>query len=210
MPKSNRIFARFYPWIARASERGGGRRHRARLLAGLEGRVIEVGAGNGLNFAHYPEGVLEVIAIEPEPHLRELAREAAARARTRVRVIEGFAEDLPAADGEFDAAVASLMLCSVADQAVVLREIRRAVRPAGELRFYEHVVSENPRSARVQRLADATFWPRIAGGCHCSRDTLAAIGLAGFEVERHEAAEFKLGAGLAPALPHVLGLARRI
>jgi hypothetical protein len=102
------------------------------------------------------------------------------------------------------------MLCSVADQAVVLREIRRAVRPAGELRFYEHVVSENPRSARVQRLADATFWPRIAGGCHCSRDTLAAIGLAGFEVERHEAAEFKLGAGLAPALPHVLGLARRI
>lgn len=210
MPDTRRhhpIFARLYPRIGRAAERGGAAEHRRELLAGLTGSVIEVGAGNGLNFRHYPQGVTRVVAVEPEPYLRELARRAAASAPVPVEVVEGTAESLPARDGEFDAAVASLVLCSVADQAVALREIARALRRSGELRFYEHVVSNRPATARVQRLLDATLYPRLSGGCHCARDTGAAIRAAGFELERLERIPLKPGR-LLPAIPHILGAAR--
>jgi SAM-dependent methyltransferase len=162
------IFARVYPYISRGAEKGGAAEHRRALLAGLQGRVIEVGAGHGLNFAYYPAGVAQVVAVEPEPHLRTLAQAAAKRAPVTVDVESGVAEALPAADGEFDAAVASLVLCSVSDQAVALREIARVLRPGGELRFYEHVVSNRPAMARVQRALDATIYPPLAGGCHTS------------------------------------------
>ena len=197
-----------YPYIARAAEKGGAAEHRRALLAGLAGRVIEVGAGHGLNFAYYPPSVTEVVAVEPEPHLRELARRAAEQAVVSVRVIEGSAEALPATDGEFDAAVVSLVLCSVPDQDAALRAIRRVLRPGGELRFYEHVVSRKPGVARVQRALDATIYPFLAGGCHCARDTGAAIAGAGFEIEREERIAFK-PSRLAPAIPHILGAARR-
>jgi SAM-dependent methyltransferase len=202
------VFARVYPRIGRAAEQGGAAEHRRALLAGLEGRVIEVGAGHGLNFPHYPQGVTQVLAVEPEPHLRELARGAAASAPVPVEVTDGTAEALPAKDGEFDAAVASLVLCSVSDQGVALREIARALRPGGELRFYEHVLSNRPAMARLQRALDATFYPHLAGGCHCARDTGAAIRDAGFEVERLERIPFK-PSRLLPPIPHILGAARR-
>jgi ubiquinone/menaquinone biosynthesis C-methylase UbiE len=201
------IFARLYPRIGRATEQGGGVEHRRALLAGLTGRVIEVGAGHGLNFAHYPRGVTQVLAVEPEPHLRQLARRAAAGAPVPVEVTDGTAEALPARDGEFDAAVASLVLCSVADQRLALREIARALRPGGELRFYEHVISNRPSAARIQRALDATLYPHLAGGCHCARDTGAAIREAGFHVEREERIAFKPNR-LLPPIPHILGTAR--
>lgn len=169
--------------------------------------MIEVGAGHGLNFAHYPAAVTEVVAVEPEPHLRRLAGEAAERAPVPVDVLDGTAEALAAADGEFDAAVVSLVLCSVPDQQVALREIARVVRHGGELRFYEHVVSHRPATARFQRALDATVYPVLAGGCHCGRDTGAAIRQAGFHVEREERIRFK--PRLGPAVPHILGVARR-
>jgi ubiquinone/menaquinone biosynthesis C-methylase UbiE len=124
-----------------------------------------------------------------------------------IEVDEGSAEALPAQDGEFDAAVVSLVLCSVPDQRVALREIARALRPGGELRFYEHVVSERPAIARVERLADATLYPHLSGGCHCARDTGAAIREAGFEVEHEERIPFK-PSRLLPPIPHILGVAR--
>ena len=117
----------------------GRRRAPRRDAAGLTGRVVEVGAGNGLNFGHYPATVTEVVAVEPEPYLRERAEEAARAAPVDVTVVVGLADALPAEDGAFDAAVASLVLCSVPDQAGALAELRRVVRPDGELRFYEHV-----------------------------------------------------------------------
>src|SRR5689334_4100635 len=91
-------------------------RHREELLAGLSGRVIEVGAGVGSNFGRYPSTVDEVVAVEPEPYLRERARSAAAEAPVRIEVVDGVADDLPGGDASFDAAVACLVLCSVPDQ----------------------------------------------------------------------------------------------
>lgn len=202
------MFARLYPRISRGAESSGGAEHRRTLLAGLEGRVIEVGAGHGLNFAHYPGTVRQVVAVEPSPHLRGLAARAASGAPVSVEVRDGTAEHLPAHDGEFDAAVVSLVLCSVSDQRAALREIARVLRAGGELRFYEHVVSNRPSTARIQRALDATVYPHLAGGCHCARDTGAAIRDAGFEVQREERFAFK-ASRIAPAVAHILGTARR-
>lgn len=209
MPQSHRhpLFARVYPRISHTAEQRGAAEHRQKLLAGLEGRVIEVGSGHGLNFPYYPPSVVEVVAVEPEPHLRKLARQAAASASVAVTVTEGAAEDLPFGEGEFDAAVASLVLCSVADQQVALAQMARVLRSGGQLRYYEHVVSRQPLAARVQRLLDATFYPPIAGGCHAARDTGQAIRQAGFQIEREERIAFKPGA-MMPAVPHILGMAR--
>ncbi len=202
------VFARIYPYISRGAERGGAAEHRKALLAGLEGRVIEVGAGHGLNFPYYPQSVTEVVAIEPEPHLCDLARQAAERAPVRVEVRTGTAEALPAGDGEFDAAVASLVLCSVRDQLAALAEISRVLRPGGELRFYEHVVSDRPGWACLQRVLDATIYPPLAGGCHCARDTRTAILNSGFAIAHEQRIAFK-PSPIAPAIPHILGAARR-
>jgi ubiquinone/menaquinone biosynthesis C-methylase UbiE len=200
------VFARLYSRLSPGVERKGGAEHRAELLDGVAGRVVEIGAGNGLNFAHYPAAVSEVVAVEPEPYLRERAAEAAAAAPVPVRIVDGVADALPAEDGAFDAAVASLVLCSVPDQAAALAEIRRVLRPGGELRFYEHVVSERPRTARMQRrLDDWGLWPRLAGGCHAARDTTAAIEAAGFRIERCRRFPFAAG---PVSLAHVIGLAR--
>ena len=203
------MFARLYPRISRGAESSGGAEHRRKLLAGLEGRVVEVGAGHGLNFEHYPAGVIEVIAVEPEPHLRGLALEAAGRAGVPIEVRDGTAEALPGEEGTFDAAVVSLVLCSVPDQSAALREIGRVLRPGGELRFYEHVVARQPTSARIQRALDATIYPHLTGGCHCARDTGASIRQAGFEVRQEERVIVKSGR-LAPAVPHILGVALRV
>ncbi|MBI5104796.1 MAG: class I SAM-dependent methyltransferase [Solirubrobacterales bacterium] len=198
-----------YPGAAERAERRGATEHRRRLLDGLSGRVVEVGAGHGLNFAHYPAAVTAVVAVEPEPELRAAAREAATRAPVPVRVEAGVADALPLADGEADAAVVSLVLCSVPDQATALAELRRVVRPGGELRFYEHVVPHHHPKRGLLQLADRTgLWPALAGGCHVARDTGAAIEAAGFTIERSERFGFSASA-LEPRVPHILGVARR-
>jgi ubiquinone/menaquinone biosynthesis C-methylase UbiE len=170
--------------------------------------VVEVGAGTGLNFAHYPPEVTEVVAVEPEAHLRTLAQAAAAHAPVPVRVLPGLAEALPVADASMDAVVASLVLCTVADQAAALAELYRAVRPGGQLRLFEHVRADTPGLARAQRLADVV-WPLLLGGCHTSRDTLAAITTAGFRLADTKRFRFPDPGPLNPASPHVLGIAHR-
>jgi SAM-dependent methyltransferase len=162
------------------------RRLRTENLAGLSGRVLEVGAGTGTNFAFYPTSVREVVAVEPETRLAPIAREAAAGAPVPVRVVESTIEALPE-DEQFDAVVCSLVLCSVEDPNGVLRQLNSLLRPGGELRFFEHVASSGWRGS-LQRLADATVWPRIAGNCHTHRDTERAITGAGFSVDtaRHQ------------------------
>lgn len=200
------LFARFYIWMSRGRDPEA--EHRQALLAGVKGRVIEVGAGNGLNFPHYPATVSQVVAVEPEPTLRQAARDAASQAPVAIEVVDGAASRLPSEEAEFDVGIASLVLCSVPDQAEALVELRRVIRPGGELRFYEHVVSHDRRRAWLMQLADATFWPRIGGGCHMSRDTQPAITAAGFEIEAVERFAFSPGPPV-PALPHIRGIARR-
>ncbi|MEU7581222.1 class I SAM-dependent methyltransferase [Streptomyces sp. NPDC041068] len=183
--------------------------HRKELLAGLSGRVIEVGAGNGLNFAHYPREVSEVVAIEPERLLRKLAVSAALRADVPVDVVPGAAEALPVKSEAFDAAVVSLVLCSVRDAPRALGELRRVLRPGGELRFFEHGRAPGTLMALAQRALDRTVWPPLFGGCHVSRDTLGSLREAGFELGayRHVLVPAK-----GPRLPSsycVIGTARR-
>ena len=200
------LFARLYPRIAAWGEAAGAAGHRDELLAGAAGRVIEVGAGHGINFAHYPATVTDVVAVEPEPSLRARAEEAARQAPVPVHVSDGVAELLPATDGEFDVAVTSLVLCSVRDAGAALREIRRVLKPGGELRFYEHIRAADPGFARYQKIVDFV-WPHLAGGCHLVRTTDLSIADTGFTIERTR--YFRFPAPRAPAAPHVIGLARR-
>lgn len=101
-PVSNPLFARLYArsMVQRADRKAGQAEHRRELLHGLSGRVVELGAGNGLNFGHYPATVEKVVAVEPEPFLRARAQEAATRAEVPVRVVDGVADELPDAAPE--------------------------------------------------------------------------------------------------------------
>jgi ubiquinone/menaquinone biosynthesis C-methylase UbiE len=200
------LFARGYAWLAKKEDAAGNFDNRKELLAGLSGRVVEVGSGIGSNFAHYPDTVTEVIAIEPEPYLRAKSEEEAVNAPVPVRVVDAVAEALPVEDGSIDAGIVSLVLCSVPDQDAALRELYRKIKPGGELRFLEHVVSNRASRRRVQRFMDKTFYPRMAGGCHLTRDTRAAIERNGFMVQRSRRFPFPPG---PLGLPHILGSARR-
>jgi 2-polyprenyl-3-methyl-5-hydroxy-6-metoxy-1,4-benzoquinol methylase len=153
---------------------------RRQNLAGLAGRVLEVGAGTGTNFTFYPSTVTEVVAIEPERRLAVRAREAAEATAVRVTVSTETVEDYTVGE-PFDAVVCSLVLCSVGDPEGVLRQLFSMLRPGGELRYLEHVASTGMR-APIQKLADATVWPRLLGNCHTHRDTERSIRDAGFEV----------------------------
>ena len=203
------IFARVYARISPAMDRGGLAEHRARLLQGLTGTVIEVGCGNGRNFPHYPRSVTRVLALEPDPHLRRIAEHAAAIAPVPIEVAAGTANRIPAEDGSCDDAIASLVLCSVADPQAALREILRVLRPGGQLRFLEHVQARSGGLRRVQRALVTTLWPHLTGGCHTGRDTEAAIRAAGFTIERIEHFDFPQGRIRQPASPHITGAATR-
>ncbi len=201
------LFARLYARLSPQAERRGGAEHRRELLEDLSGRVLELGAGNGLNFPYYPTAVSEVTAVEPEDYLRERAQAAALSVNVTVSVVDAVADRLPFPDGSFDAAVASLVLCSVPDQRSALAELHRVVKPGGELRFYEHVRPANARTRAIwQWLDDSNIYPRISGGCHAARDTESAITAAGFELEQCRRFPFKGGPVTAP---HIIGRALR-
>jgi SAM-dependent methyltransferase len=200
------FFARIWPAIA-AHETEQMRASRRENLAGLAGRVLEVGAGTGTNFAFYPDSVEHVVAIEPELRLVGLARAAAAGAAVPIevtnRTVESFSADEP-----FDAVVCSLVLCSVAEPESVLRQLFSLLRPGGELRYLEHVASGGIRG-RFQQLVDATIWPRLAGNCHTHRHTEQAIRAAGFDVDKTRTEQAFPAWVPLPASEFVLGRARR-
>jgi ubiquinone/menaquinone biosynthesis C-methylase UbiE len=202
------IFARFYARTSLLMDRGL-EPHRRTLLSGLSGRVIEVGAGNGLNFPHYPDTVTEVVAVEPEPRLRAIAETYATKTTVPIKILDGLADHLPADDASCDAAVASLVLCTVPDQSRALAEISRVLKPGGRLHFLEHVQAGSPGRRRVQKTLDSTVWPWFGGGCHCGRDTRTAIERAGFVID-HIDHLTKADTGLPfPTEPQILGTATR-
>jgi SAM-dependent methyltransferase len=204
--RGHRVFAAVYDRLARAAEtRGGVGERRHDLLASAYGRVVEVGSGTGLNFAHYPRTVSEVFAVEPDPHMRRRSREAAARAPVPVRLEAGYADELALPDGWADFAVVTLVLYSVPDQDLALREVHRVLRPGGRMLFFEHVRSEHPSLAHWQDRLERP-WGWVGAGCHPNRDTEAAIAGAGFAFESLE--RFPMP-GIPIVRPHVSGVAVR-
>ncbi|GAC1434913.1 MAG: class I SAM-dependent methyltransferase [Solirubrobacteraceae bacterium] len=177
------IFAGLYDGVLRRSEQAGLAAQRAELLAGAHGEVLEIGAGTGLNLAHYGPSVSGLVMCEPEV---PMARRLEARVRElkrHVRVVRAPAETLPFEDLSFDTVVCTLVLCSVADRAKTLKEVTRVLRPGGSLLFLEHVRSKEDDLARWQdRLAP--LWRRVGQGCRCNSDTLALIADSELSLER--------------------------
>jgi SAM-dependent methyltransferase len=184
MPKTldNPFFARVWMFLS-THETEEIKKLRRENLAGLSGRVLEVGAGTGTNFQYYPNTVTEVVAVEPEHRLFELAQQAAAAAPVPVTVSTDTAEQFLASGSEpFDAVVCSLVLCSVDQPDAVVQQLHSLLRPGGELRYLEHEAGTGARG-RLQKLADATIWPPLMGNCHTHRDTEQTIVDAGFRVD---------------------------
>ena len=184
----SRLFAAVYERMIAASEEACVREWRADLLGSLHGDVLELGAGTGLNLAHYPGAVTRLVLTEPDRHMRA---KLTARlvdpppAPARVEVVDAPADRLPFPDATFDAVVSTLVLCSVPDQRAALAEVRRVLRPDGRLVFLEHVAAlEKPKRHRWQRRIEPV-WKRVAGGCHLTRQTVDTIESSGFDVVEH-------------------------
>ncbi|KXP07699.1 class I SAM-dependent methyltransferase [Tsukamurella tyrosinosolvens] len=176
---------------------------RRRNLAGLSGRVLEVGAGTGTNFALYPPEVTAVVALEPEDALRaEASAVADARVEVRPERLDEYVADEP-----FDAVVFSLVLCSLPDPEGAVRQVRGVLRPDGELRFLEHVAARGGMLEGLQKAADATVWPRLFGNCHAHRDAVGLISGAGFAVTTVEDRMLAPAWVPIPTSPLVLGRA---
>jgi ubiquinone/menaquinone biosynthesis C-methylase UbiE len=174
----SKIFAVIYEPSLWLGEVMGMRRRRETLLRGAAGRVVEIGAGTGLNMAHYPDGLTELVLTEPAPAMRaRLARRAGGHAE----VVDAPAERLPLPDGSVDTVVATLVLCTVDEPEHALREIKRVLRPGGQLLFIEHVRASSTLVARWQdRLLEP--WRSFAAGCHCNRPTVDLMRTCGFDV----------------------------
>ena len=200
--KRRPIFARFYEAVAEAGE-AELREHREATAGGARGRVLEIGAGNGLNFAYYPSGTT-VVGLDPEPIMLRNAAPRARDATARVALIRASAEALPFRDGVFETVVLTLTLCSIPDVGAAAREARRVLAPDGEVRFFEHVRAPDPRVARWQDRIDRP-WGWLAGGCHPNRDTLGLLRRTGFRVRYRR---FGFGSRVLPTYDHVVGVAR--
>jgi ubiquinone/menaquinone biosynthesis C-methylase UbiE len=181
------ITAPAYDRMTRKSEDAGMRELRHGLVSDASGRVLEIGAGTGMNLAHYNGRLESLVLTEPQtPMLRRLQRKAHEQA-PHAQVLRAPAEDLPFEDDSFDTVVTTLVLCGVDDQPRALREARRVLRPGGSLLFLEHVRADDPSFARFQ---DRMNWlNRIVVGCDCNRPTLSTIEAAGFTVSQLEHSE---------------------
>jgi ubiquinone/menaquinone biosynthesis C-methylase UbiE len=156
---------------------------RKEIIGQASGIVLEIGAGNGLNFAYYdPEQVERLDAIEPDTAMLRYARERAAGAPVPVTLTQAPVESLPFADETFDCAVVTLVFCSVSDPAGGLREIRRVLKPGGKLLLIEHVRSRGAISGRLQDML-VPLTTRLAGNCHWNRNTERTVADAGFQIE---------------------------
>jgi SAM-dependent methyltransferase len=182
-----RVFAAMYDPFLWMGERAGMCRHRRDLLTQARGRTLEIGSGTGLNLAHYPGDLDELVLAEPDPWMRKRLQSAVRHGAHKARVIDAGAEQLPFPDASVDTVVSTLVLCTVNAPDLALLEIGRLLRPNGQLLFIEHVRSDSALLARWQdRLARP--WQRFAEGCRCNRATVELMDACGFRVDAHPAA----------------------
>jgi ubiquinone/menaquinone biosynthesis C-methylase UbiE len=184
-----RVFAGIYDKLMSSSEEAGLADRRHNLLEQARGRVLEIGAGTGLNLPHYPANVDEIVFTEPEePMAKRLERKLAAAGRSG-QVTRAPAETLPFEDDSFDTVVCTLVLCTVEDPERSLSEIARVLRPGGQLLFLEHIRADDPKLARWQdRLTG--IWRKIGHGCNPNRATPALIERSPLKLEEIEHGEF--------------------
>lgn len=203
----DRLFAAVYDPILAGPERAGLGDARTRLLAHASGRVVEIGAGTGVNLRHLPGGLRSLILLEPSTPMRARLERAVAVVRadlpTDVRVVDGSAAALPVADASVDTLISTLVLCSVADPQAAIAELRRALTPDGRLLLIEHVVGHG-RTRRLQRIIDPA-WRIIGRGCRLVRDTRAELERGGFDTTQVDDWTLPGGGITGPAL---LGSAR--
>jgi ubiquinone/menaquinone biosynthesis C-methylase UbiE len=178
-----RAFSAAYDSAFTATEDAGLREMRRELLAQARRRVLELGAGTGLNLDLYPATIESLTLVEPDPHMTKQLREKLARSgkSAEISVVEAPGEELPFPDDSFDTVAVTLVLCTVPDLEATLSEIKRVLRPEGKLLFLEHVRSHSVGLAKWQDRLESP-WRFLADGCHCNRDTVSAIGTAGFEL----------------------------
>ncbi len=189
--RGHRVSTWLYALTCRSQEAGPLGRHRAGLVARARGVTLDIGAGTGANLVHLPPAVTDLHLLEPDPHMRaRLARVAPGSAV--VHPVGG--EDVPLPGASVDTVLLTLSMCSVDDPAAVAAEIRRVLRPGGQVLVLEHVRSEDPTTARWQRRLDPVY-TRLAGGCHLDRDTGGVLGAAGLDTSGLRAAQIP-----APAL----------
>jgi ubiquinone/menaquinone biosynthesis C-methylase UbiE len=197
-----RIMALVYDPFVWLGELAGMRRRRRRLVADARGRVVEIGAGTGLNVPHYPDGIAELVLAEPEPAMRRRLARRLRRYQRVARIVDAPAEHLPLADGSVDTVVSTLVLCTVDQPERALHEIARVLRPDGQLLFVEHVRAGSRFLAACQ---DTLLhpWRRFAGGCVCNRPTIELMRACGFTI----AADDAVWRGM-PAIVHPLVVGR--
>ncbi|HWJ42724.1 MAG TPA: class I SAM-dependent methyltransferase [Solirubrobacterales bacterium] len=180
-----RGFSALYDRCFKAAEEAGLRDMRREVLAGARGRVLELGAGTGLNLELYPPEVSDLTLVEPDPHMVRQLRRRVVEMESAAQVVEAPGERLPFEDRSFDTVVVTLVLCTVPDQKGTLKEIKRVLGPEGRFLFLEHVRSTDPGLARWQDRLEKP-WRFLGDGCHCNRDTEAAIRAAGFALDEVE------------------------
>jgi ubiquinone/menaquinone biosynthesis C-methylase UbiE len=181
------LMAAVYDRFARESNKACLDRWRAELLRDLSGAVLEVGAGTGATLPYYPKAVKRLVLCEPDPHMRrKLQAKHDATGAKHVEISDASLEALPAVPASLDAVVCSLVLCSVPDPQAALKEIQRVLKPGGKLVFLEHVAADGkPNRLKWQRRIEPV-WKHLAGNCHLTRRTEAAITAAGFKIARIE------------------------
>jgi ubiquinone/menaquinone biosynthesis C-methylase UbiE len=187
--KGHRFFAAIYDRLMAGTEDAGLRDMRAELVRQARGRTLELGAGTGLNLAHYGDDVTELVLTEPDPFMAKRLRERLAAdspAGGSADVVEAPAERLPFEDASFDTVVSTLVLCTVDEPEQAAAELARVLRPGGQLLYLEHVRGDSERLVRWQDRLERP-WGWVAGGCHPNRPTAATLSAAGFDVEPEEA-----------------------
>lgn len=202
------VFTRIYSFVAKFEDRGSVGEARTRAAVDLQGKVLIVGLGPGQDLHHLPPGVVAVVAVEPSKSMRREAEPAVRKAREgglSVQVLDGVAENLPLPDESVDGVLFAFVLCTIEDNRRALAEARRVLRPNGTLAVLEHVRGkQGGLSYRVQRIV-SPIWPRLAGGCHCDRDTRELLEQEGFDTA---GLSDEVLVNIPPVAPAIVGTAR--